>query len=103
LNVLEFVKKYLKVLEFFLLYFMVFSKIIWHSKTDILLIWFCMIISDKAVWNSLNLRFEQFNVTLYWFLTPSFQCLVLEFADTWPWKVLEFDSFWYVRTLYNLY
>jgi flagellar biosynthesis protein FlhB len=28
LNVLEFVKKYLKVLEFFLLYFMVFSKII---------------------------------------------------------------------------
>jgi hypothetical protein len=52
-------------------------------KTDILLNWLCMFISDKAVWNSL--KFEQLNVTFYWILrfrTPSPQYLVLEFADT---------------------
>jgi hypothetical protein len=95
LNVLEFVKKYLNVLEFILLQFL---DIFWNCltfKTDILLNWFCMFISDLFI----KLRFEQFNVRFCWFLTPSLQYLVLEFADTWPWKVLEFDSSWHVRTL----
>jgi hypothetical protein len=67
LNVLEFENQNsLKVLKFFLLLLL---DIFWNCltfKTDILLDWFCMFISDhgsdKAVWNSLKLRFEQFNV-----------------------------------------
>jgi small subunit ribosomal protein S27e len=56
--------------------------------------WFCSCLTKvKAVWNSLKLPFVQFNVTFYWFLTPSFQ----PFS---PWmsrymdlrKVLEFNS-----------
>jgi hypothetical protein len=86
----------LRVLKFFLLQFM---DIFWNSltfKTDILLNWFCMFISHKAVWNSLKFRFEQFNVTFYLFLTPFLQYLVLElhdacpwivFADAWPWHM----------------
>ena len=89
----------------------IFSEIIWHSKTDILLNWFGIwnliiwnwfFISDKAVWNSLMLHFGQFNVTLYWFLTP-FQYLVLEFADTWSWMPLNLTlSDMYEWTLYNI-
>ena len=58
-------------------------------KTDILLNWFCMFISDKAVWNSLKLPFDNFNVRFYWFLTPFDQYVVLAFADTWPWMSLK--------------
>ena len=68
-------------------------------KTDILLNWFCMFISDLII----KLRFEQFNVRFCWFLTPSLQYLVLEFADTWPWMSLKSPWIWlfltYVRTL----
>jgi hypothetical protein len=93
LNILEFVKKCLNSSCFSL---WIFYEIIWPSKTDILLnwSWFCMFISDKTVWNSLKLRFEQFNVTLYWFLTPSVQCLVLEFADAWSWMSLKSPWIW---------
>ena len=79
-NVLEFVKKYFwKSLHFSCFSFWIFS--VWHSKTDILLNWFCMFISDEAVWNSLKLRFGQFNVRFYWFLTPFLQYLVFEFLE----------------------
>ena len=91
LNVLEFVKKYFwKSLNS-----SCFSMdIFWNCltfKTDILLNWFCMFISDKAVGNSLKLRFEQFNVTFYLFLTPSLRYLVLEFADICPWMTHGLD------------
>jgi hypothetical protein len=53
-----------------------------------------MFISDKAVWNSLKLHFEQFIIRVYWFLTPFLQYLVLEFADTWPWMSLKSPWIW---------
>jgi hypothetical protein len=70
-------------------------------KTDILLHWFCMFISDKAVWNSVKLRFEQFNVRFYWFLTPSLQYLVLKFADTWASMSLKSPWIWIFLTCTN--
>jgi hypothetical protein len=80
LNILEFVKKYLRVLKFFLLYFslwILFFEIIivWHSKRI-----FCS--TDFACSYRTKLQF-------YWFLTPSPQYLVLEFADIWPWMSLK--------------
>jgi hypothetical protein len=77
--------------------FWIFSEIVWHSKTDILLNWFCVFISDLII----KLRFEQFNVRFYWFLTPSLQYLVLEFADTWPWMSLKSPWIWLFLTCTN--
>jgi hypothetical protein len=109
LNVLEFENKHSRPWmslnlwrsKFFLLWFL---DIFWNCltfKTDILLNWFCMFISDKAVWNSLKLRFEQLNVRFYWFLTPFLQYLVLEFADTWPWMSLKSPWIWLFLTCTN--
>ena len=98
---LEFVKKYLKVLKFFLLQFL---NICWNCltfKTDILLNLFCICISDKAVWNSLKLPFEQFNVRFYWFPPPFLQYLTLEFANTWPWMSLKSPCIWLFLTCTN--
>jgi hypothetical protein len=60
-----------------------------------------MFISGKAFWNTLKLRFEQFNVRFYWFLTPFLQYLVLEFADTWPWMSLKSPWIWLFLTCTN--
>jgi hypothetical protein len=95
LSVLEFVKKVLVSPWIFLalISFWIFSEIVWHSKRTLCWIDFaCMFISDKAVWNSLKLRFEEFNVRFYSFLTTFLQYLVLEFADTWPWLFLSCTS-----------
>jgi hypothetical protein len=71
-------------------------------KTDILLNWFCMFISDKAVWNSLKLRFEKFNfMRFYWLLIPFLQYLVLEYTDTWPWISLKSPWIWLSLTCTN--
>ena len=96
---LEFVKKYLKVLNFSCYSFWIFSELF-----DIQNGHFVELILHVHIWQShlklitLKLCFEQFNVRFYWFLTPFLQYLVLQFADTWPWKVLEFDFSWHVRT-----
>jgi hypothetical protein len=62
---------------------------------------FNVAVYDKAVWNSLKLGFEQFNVIFYWFITPSLQYLVLEFVDTWPWIVLKSPWIWLFLTFTN--
>jgi hypothetical protein len=60
--------------------------------------------SDKAVWNSLKSRFEQFTVTLL-ISNASFYslALVLEFPDMHgsPWKVLEFPDLYEPYILYT--
>jgi hypothetical protein len=56
-----------------------------------------MFISDLII----KLRFEQFNVIFCWFLTPSLQYLVLEFADTWPWMSLKSPWVWLFLTCTN--
>jgi hypothetical protein len=97
---LEFVKKYLNVLNFSCFSFWIFSELF-----DIQNGHFVELILHVHIWQShlkliitLKLRFEQFNVRFYWFLTPFLQYLVPQFADTWPWKVLEFDFSWHLRT-----
>jgi hypothetical protein len=65
---------------------------------------FCWIDFHVHIWQSclkfikffmnFYIRFEQFNVTFYWFLTPSLQYLVLEFADTWLWMSLKSPWIW---------
>jgi hypothetical protein len=81
LNVLEFVKKYLKILKFFLYrYFLQYRH------------WFCMLISDKAVWNSLKLRLfwtihDQRHILL---ISNAFSSVYYLVLDTWmslesPW------------------
>jgi hypothetical protein len=65
---------------------------------------FCWIDFHVHIWQSclklikffmnFYIRFEQFNVTFYWFLTPSLRYLVLEFADTWLWMSLKSPWIW---------
>jgi hypothetical protein len=55
LKILEFENKNSrpwKSLYFCCFSFWIFSEIVWHSKRTFFLNWFCMFISDKAVWNS---------------------------------------------------
>jgi hypothetical protein len=75
----------------------IFSEIVWHSnfKNG------HFVELHVHVWKScLKLRFEQFNVTFYWSLTPS-QYLLLGFTDTWPWMSLESPWIWLSLTCSN--